>query len=96
MTGRHSQLEMALFVNLPSITELTHTSAPSSIAAGPQTLPHQRLHSVLIKAVQAFDLLKAGMIAQRHLNNFAERHGVWGKFCHIQKSVVLPLSFKWP
>jgi hypothetical protein len=64
-------LPKALFVKLSTVAELSDASAPCAVTACLQVLPHQSLDLVLIKAVQGFNLLKTGMIAERHLDDFA-------------------------
>lgn len=60
------------FVNLAPVGKSAHTSAPGAVAAGFQILSHQCLYLVWPQPVQSADLIEAGMIAERHLDDFAK------------------------
>ena len=60
------------FVNLAPVSKSAHTSAPGAVAAGFQVLSHQCLYLVWPQPVQSADLVEAGMIAERHLDDFAK------------------------
>jgi len=70
----------ALFIHIASITECPHSSAPGAVTAGCQRVAHQLFDRIWRQSVQAAYLGKAGVIAQRHLNNFADRRGIQCRF----------------
>ena len=59
-------------VILAPVGKSAHTSAPRAVAAGFKVLSHQCLYLVRPQPVQSADLVKAGMIAKRHLDDFAK------------------------
>lgn len=66
-----------LFVILAPVTKLPNPFAPRAIAACLKVLAHQGLYRIVRQAVQRADGVKAVMIAQRHLNDFADN--IWGR-----------------
>lgn len=59
-------------VILAPVGKSAYTSAPRAVAAGFKVLSHQCLYLVRPQPVQSADLVEAGMIAKRHLDDFAK------------------------
>ena len=50
------------------IRKFAHTPPPGFIAAAFQILAHDALYIIRTKPIQLFDIAKAGMVGQGHLN----------------------------
>lgn len=86
----------ASFVDLSPVGKLAHTFAPGAVATGFQILPHQCLYLIRTQSMQGADLIEADMVAQRHLNDFADRWGIKYEFRHIGVIVTAARQVKPP
>ena len=63
---------MWLFVMFAPVRKFADTPSPGFIAAAFQILAHNALYIIRTKPIQLFDVAKAGMVGQGHLNHLID------------------------